>query len=182
MRRGQLGGPVETPAASPAVLRPVLGLGVCLLAAVMPWGLPSEARFVLPMLPYVVVHYWSVDGRGWMPTPMVFAAGLLIDLVTRGPLGFWAAIYLIGHMIARALPGPMAETSAGRFLGYCVTVAVLALIQWLVASAHFVAWQASGPFVYAACVVLFFYPALSFLMMWRTFRRSSSDDGAVRGG
>ena len=42
--------------------------------------------------------------RGVVPSPVMFVAGIAMDIITNGPLGFWALIYLFGVLIARQLP------------------------------------------------------------------------------
>jgi len=141
-------------------------LVILLIIAALPWGLPFQWRFVLPMLPYAAIHYWTVNRRGWMPAGIVFAAGLIIDIVTNGPLGFWSMIYLTGHLLAVWLSGPVSAGNAvSRWLGFVGVLAALSGLQWAAASVYFVAWLPWQPFVLAAAVTALFYPLLSVIMV-----------------
>ena len=149
----------------PAVLLPVLSLSVLLLVAVLPWGLSHDWRFVLPMLPYAAIHYWTLNERGAMPSVLVFVAGVVIDLVTDGPLGFWSMVYLTGHMCAHWLSGPLAGNAVLRWIGFLVVLCLLAAVQWVATSIYFVRWQPWEPFLIASATTALFYPLLSFLMV-----------------
>ena len=150
-----------------AVVTPIVVLLLFLLVALLPWGLPGEARFVLPMLPYVAVHYWTLNDRGFMPASLVFVVGLVIDLVTRGPLGFWAMIFLTGQMCALWLSGGRGDTRFKRWLGFFAVIGALSCLQWLVASVYFVAWADPRPFATAAAVIAAIYPLFSIALIRR---------------
>jgi len=154
----------------PAIVLPLLSLAVLVVIAVLPWGLPSDARFVMPMVPYIAVHYWTLNGRGAMPAPIVFLAGLVIDFVTHGPVGFWSLIFLLGHMCALWLSGTLASSSLSRYVGYVATIVFLAAVQWLAASIYFVRWVEVWPFVAAVGVIAMFYPVLA-LLLFRSIDR-----------
>lgn len=137
----------------PALITPMVCVLVLGVLAVLPLGLPSDARFVMPMLPLIAIHYWVLNNRGYVPATFVFVVGLAIDVITRGPLGFWSLIYLIVHMIASLLTGGLSDTRAKRWVGFVVVVALVAALQWAIASAYFLRWLDWAPFVTAACVV-----------------------------
>lgn len=146
-----------------ALIVPVISLALLLLLALLPWGLPTEARFVMPMLPFAAIYYWSLGDRGYMPAPVVALAGLTVDIITYGPLGFWSLIYLLGQMAAVLLTGSFSRTAMLRWLGFALVVFLLAGVQWLTASIYFVAWVSWRPFAFAASVVVLFYPVVALL-------------------
>jgi rod shape-determining protein MreD len=146
-----------------AWVSPVIGLAVMTVIAILPVGLPNSLRFVPPMLPLAVVYYWALNGRGWMPAPLVAAVGLFIDLVTYGPLGFWSLTFLLGQLLAHWLSGWPARTRLLRLLGFALAIAVISTVQWLTASIYFVHLADWRPFAYAAVSVMFTYPLVSLL-------------------
>ena len=114
----------------------VLATGV----AVAPWGVRPVASIALQLLPYFIAHLFIVRGRGVVPSPVVFAAGLAIDIGTDGPLGFWALIYLTGVLIARQLPAVLLQSRFGRLSGLFLIVAALTATQVGIASLYQLQW------------------------------------------
>ncbi|MEM1307528.1 MAG: hypothetical protein AAGG99_08380 [Pseudomonadota bacterium] len=160
-----------------ALVSPVIVTSILVIVAVLPLGLPSEARFVLPMLPYVAIHYWTLNERGLMPSIFVFMAGLAIDILTHGPLGYWSTVFLIGFGCARWLSGPISDTRIGRFVGYVLTCALLAALQWAIASLYFVRAADPQPFVLAASIATLYYPLLALLEHRPATREASGGGG-----
>ena len=75
----------------------LLGLfGVILLA--LPVRL-IEGWAPTPIIPLIVVFFWSIYGPDYMPSVSVFFIGLVQDLLTGGPLGLWAGVYLITQYV-----------------------------------------------------------------------------------
>lgn len=147
---------------------PAMTLLATTLLAVLPWGLPFDtypfARHLMPMLPYMVVHYWTARQPSAMPATLVFATGLLIDVMTRGPLGFWSLLYLFGCAIAR-----LTRTLAGggmlvRWIGYAVVSAVLAMATWALASGYYLRTIDPLPMLIAAGVTALAYPVVALLL------------------
>lgn len=71
-------------------------LGVFMLAA--PIRL-FEGYIATPIIPLVVVFFWSIYNPDVLPAPGVFLIGLLQDLLTGSPLGLWAFVYLTTQFI-----------------------------------------------------------------------------------
>ncbi|MGF1543860.1 MAG: rod shape-determining protein MreD [Parvularculaceae bacterium] len=111
----------------------VLGLfGVALLAAPLR---PAEGWLPAPVLPLVVVYFWSIYGPRYLPPASVFAIGLTQDLVLGGPLGLWSGIYLVTQVAALS----QRDYFRGReqkvvWLGFCVAAAFAASVFWLAMS------------------------------------------------
>ncbi len=156
----------ETPRPRLALVTPAISLAATTLIAVLPWGLPAIGRFILPMLPLLAVYYWAVGGRGWLASPLVFAAGLTVDVVTLGPLGFWAFVYLVAHMFSGAVPIMLVETSMRRWIVFGVLIAALSVLQWATASIYFVTLSAWQPYALAAAILVVLYPVFGALFGW----------------
>lgn len=111
----------------------ILGvLGVVFLALPLR---PFEGWAPTPIIPLVVVFFWSVYAPEFLPSVSVFIIGLLQDLLTGGPLGLWAAVYLVTQFIV------MSQRSyfLGReqkvvWLGFALAAAGASLMLWLVMS------------------------------------------------
>lgn len=103
--------------------------GVFLLAA--PLRL-FEGAVETPLLPLVVVYFWSLYSPGHLPAASVFSIGLLQDLLSGGPLGLWPAVYLVVQHVAIS----QQSYFLGReirvvWLGFAVAAAGVSLILWL---------------------------------------------------
>lgn len=111
----------------------VLGLvGVLLLA--LPLRL-AQGVVPTPVLPLVVVFFWSIYGPSYLPAGGIFVIGLLQDFLTGGPLGLWPAVYLIVQYIALSQRSYFAGRDQGVvWLGFAFAAAVAAIILWLVMS------------------------------------------------
>ncbi len=141
-----------------------LSVAVLVVLSALPWGVPADSRFVLPLLPAVAIHYWVLRGKsGTVPEWFAFAAGLLLDILTNGPLGFWPLIYLLTYVLA-ALSSPFAHDGPIRrwFLLFAAMSAVAAA-AWMVTSLYSVQIADWQPFVWGAMAAALAHPLFSFV-------------------
>lgn len=88
-----------------------------------------------PVLPLVIVYFWTLYGPSYMPAPSVFAIGLLQDFMTGGPLGLWAAVYLVTQYIVLSQRSYFIGRDLGVvWAGFAFAVVGASLILWLVMS------------------------------------------------
>ncbi|PQA87340.1 hypothetical protein [Hyphococcus luteus] len=107
-------------------------LGVLVLAA--PIRL-FEGVAPTPILPLVIVFFWSVYGPDYLPPLSVFMIGLLQDLLTGGPLGLWPAVYLVTQYIVMSQRAYfLGREQKVVWLGFALASAGAGLILWLVMS------------------------------------------------
>jgi len=108
----------------------LLGLfGVFLLAT--PLRL-FEGVVATPLIPLVVVYFWSLYSPGHIPAASIFAIGILQDLLSGGPVGLWPAVYLAVQYVAIS----QQSYFLGRevhvvWMGFAVAAASVSLILWL---------------------------------------------------
>ncbi len=107
------------------------------LIAALPWGLPAADRYFLPLLPVVAICYATQSRDAWLPEWVAFLAGLTLDILTNGPLGYWALIYLVAHPIATMNTGVAVRGGVGRFARVGITIVIVTIVAWAVASAYF---------------------------------------------
>lgn len=107
-------------------------IGVLLLA--LPVRL-AEGAVPTPILPLIVVYFWSIYGSAYLPPSSVFAIGLTQDLLNGGPLGLWPAIYLVVQYLA-ASQRPYFKGREQRvvWMGFALSAVIGGLILWLVTS------------------------------------------------
>lgn len=110
-----------------------LGLfGVFLLA--LPLRL-AEGHIPTPLLPLVIVFFWSIYGPSYLPAASVFAIGLLQDFLSGGPLGLWPGVYLITQYIVLSQRSYfLGREQKVVWIGFAFAAAGAALILWLVMS------------------------------------------------
>lgn len=88
-----------------------------------------------PIIPLVVVFFWSVHAPDYLPSPSVFLIGLLQDLLTGGPLGLWAAVYLITQFAVSSQRAYfLGREQKVVWLGFALAAIAASLILWLVMS------------------------------------------------
>ena len=159
---------------------PTLAIVAAMAVACAPWGAPEGARFVMPLLPYMAAHVFIVRGAGMVPSPVVFLAGLVMDLATLGPLGFWSFVYLFAVLVARLLAGSLNETAGGRLVVLGCVVAALVVVQIGLASLYrleWVDWQGV-----AAGTVIAAVPAGLADFVWRALSDERRINVTERGG
>jgi rod shape-determining protein MreD len=111
----------------------VLGLlGVIILA--LPVRL-LEGFVPTPIIPLVVVFFWSIYGPDYMPPVSVFLIGFLQDLLTGGPLGLWAAVYLVTQFIVLSQRAYfLGREQKVVWIGFALAALGASVILWLVMS------------------------------------------------
>ena len=95
-------------------LVPALSVAVLVMVAVLPWGLPPDGRFVLPLLPFIAIHYWTSRHPEKLAEWVPFAAGLTVDVLSNGPLGYWSLIYLTAVRVGRGTGGAFLSAVCAR--------------------------------------------------------------------
>ncbi len=147
-----------------AAIVPAATVLVLVLICVLPWGMGESLRFVLPVLPFSAIYFWSRT-EAPMPSTLVFLAGLIVDVLTYGPLGYWSLIYLIGMALTAGLDQVRARNgSLSRWVDFCAVLVLLSIVAWLIASAYFVFLIEWRPMLLAAVAVAALYPLISTLL------------------
>lgn len=141
---------------------PSLALFLAVVVAAVPWVLPDEASFILPSLLIIAVFVLTLQRKRTLPGISVFAAGLLMDILTAGPLGYWAILFLLTHTVAvqYRLRARRAEF-ASIWLVFAATAIAAAGIGWALASLYFVRiidWQ---PMAIGAGAVVVLFPLVA---------------------
>lgn len=142
----------------PASLVPSLMIAAMALVAVLPWGISSGSRFVLPLLPIILIYEWALRGAERLPPWVPFTAGLSIDVLTAGPLGYWSLVYLIGYILAVEIGSRFMSNAANHWPGFMVVLALTVAAAWGIASLYFLELAETGGYIWAALLTLIAYP------------------------
>lgn len=156
---------------------PALSILALAVVALLPWSGGDTARFALAMMPVLAIRFWSQRHPSAVPAVLAFATGLLLDVVSFGPLGFWALIALAALGLARfeaaLFPDAAAALSVTAFL---LSNALLAALAWALSSIYFnrlLPWQ---PPVLGALTAAAAYP-----LIWLVLGSLGSKSAAPRG-
>lgn len=94
-----------------------------------------EGAVPTPVLPLVVVFFWSIYSPNYLPPFSVFFIGLLQDLLSGGPLGMWAGVYLLTqYIVMTQRPYFLGREQRVVWLGFALAAAGSGIILWLVMS------------------------------------------------
>ena len=134
-----------------------------MLGATAPWGLPMQAA-LLPAVTVGSVWFWSSVRPAALPPALVFALGVVLDLLGYLPLGTGVLTLLVVHGTAARCRGILAGQ---RFLviwpAYVAVALGAALGGWAVASG--LQWRLLplSPTLFQCALAVAVYPALSAL-------------------
>jgi rod shape-determining protein MreD len=148
------------------LLFPVLASLVAVISAALPWGAPMSVALALPLVAMGVIFYWGIHRPAQLPSPVVFVFGLLTDLATDGPLGFWALSFLVGYAIAvygPAVNGGRREGPAALML-YAAAILAITGLNWSLTSLFFLKPMPLQPLLIGGAVALAVYPAIGFVL------------------
>jgi rod shape-determining protein MreD len=155
-----------------SAILPAVSIVVAILATAVPWGLPSDATFVLPLVVVMMVFSWRAIDGAHLPPIAAMLLGLLTDVTTGGPLGFWALIALLASSAAKPTPPLIDRWGYGvLWLLWIPLVSALACFGWLLASLYFFRWVDWHPIVQGAAVSVVLFPAVLSLLL--TIKRVS---------
>jgi cell shape-determining protein MreD len=106
------------------------GTGLLLFTfSLLPWG---AAALTLPALELMAVVYWTARAPALFPLPLVFAAGLMLDLAQLTPLGAQALFLSAAALILRRKRHLGAQPFLWLWGAYAAIALAEALYLWLV--------------------------------------------------
>jgi rod shape-determining protein MreD len=144
---------------------PIVSVFLLALIAVLPWGLPPDARFVLPLLPVIAILHWATADRTRLSPIVAFSAGLGVDILTSGPLGYWSLIYLVGLALAPRIQNVAEQHGRwARFFGVINVLFLLITLAWTIASFFYLELADWRPFAWAGILACALYPPLVFFL------------------
>jgi rod shape-determining protein MreD len=121
----------------------------------------------LPLIVVMMVFCWRAFPGVTLSPVTAMLLGLLTDIISGGPLGFWALLALIG-----ASAGGYARAfGAGRQMGplwlsWTLLAPVLAIFGWLLASAFFLRWVDWWPIAFGVVASVVLFPVVLKGLLW----------------
>jgi rod shape-determining protein MreD len=146
---------------------PAVSVLFAVLASAVPWGLPADATFILPLVVVMMVFCWKALPGSVLPPYVAMLLGLLADITSGGPLGFWALMCLIG-----ATAGARAHSlTDGRDMGrlwvvWAGVACFVGTVGWLLASLYFLSWIDWWPIAVGASASILLFPIVLQGVRW----------------
>jgi len=138
---------------------------IVLLLLSAPIGIPGQAQ-IQSAWAMACVYFWSLYRPAALPALLVFAIGLLLDLIAQGPVGVGVLVLLLIHAVA--LKFRRALTRSGFGLVWLVFIGVAAsatAAEWLLTS--FLTWHLMppGPGLMEFAIAAGLYPSIAFYLI-----------------
>ena len=129
----------------------------------LPLGLP-HGSVVMPLFTVIGVYYWSIYRPDLVPAPVVFAIGLLHDLLAGGPIGLMALLLVALHALCAAQRRVFVGKSfAVGWWGFAMVAIGVGALDWLVASLYYLHLMNPRPLFVQLILTVVLYPALNWL-------------------
>lgn len=104
------------------------------VANMVPLHIPGIAR-IMPVLPLIAVYHWSVYRPALLPPAVVFAIGLLHDVLSGTPIGVNALVYLTVYGIVESQQRFLVGKSfAVVWLGFGIVSLIATIEAWFLVS------------------------------------------------
>jgi rod shape-determining protein MreD len=146
-------------------LMPTMTAAMCVLASVIPAYLPAFTA-VTPAFALMAVYHWTLYRPDLFPFTAVFAVGVLLDMLTGGPLGISSLVLLLAY----ALVLTQRQLLLGRqftvvWVGFLALVAAASVLQWVVVSLFYAMLLDVRPFLFQGVLTVATYPVVSYLLV-----------------
>jgi rod shape-determining protein MreD len=160
-----------------AAVIPTLSVVPFALVSIMPLHAPYWAAFALPLVPLAAIYNWARHRPDLLPAPIVLLFGLFVDLVTDGPLGYWAALYILTYAFATERNRHEEDRTFVVMVEFLRVLMVVTAAGWVVASLYF--WRLFDPVPFAVAIVLgaVIWPIVDYflgpIVRWLTLDRTA---------
>ena len=145
-------------------LMPTATTAICVVVSVVPAHLPAFTA-VTPAFALMAVYHWTLYRPDLLPFVAVFAAGLLLDMLTGAPLGISSLVLLLAYALVLS---PRQLLLGRRFtvvwLGFLALAAAAAVLQWAVVSLFYGMLLDVRAFLFQGVLTVATYPVVSYLL------------------
>ena len=115
----------------------------------------------MPFLPVIAIHYWSSRHPDRLSAWVPFLAGLVVDVLSNGPLGYFSLLYLGSSLLGAEAGSVLAASAAGRWAQFIAALMALVLVGWGVACLYELAIADWRPFAWALWLAALSYPVIA---------------------
>lgn len=145
-------------------LVPTLTVLLCVIVSVVPAHLPA---FVVttPYFTLMAVYFWTLYRPDLLPFPVVFAAGLLLDMLEGAPLGISSLVLLLAYAMVLSQREQLAmRRFTVVWVGFLAVAAGAAGVQWGVVSLFYGMVLDVRAFLFQGVLTVAVYPVVSYLL------------------
>ncbi len=141
----------------------LLGLSI-VVASLLPLGGDGIGLTLGPHFLFSIIYLCAMGPSARLPAAGVFALGLLLDLFSAGPIGFWALVCLIAQALSFLIARVLASRRAVlRWTGFCAVDAAVSGFAWALASLYFGAWISPVGLATGAMAACIAFPAIAWM-------------------
>ncbi|MBM3504748.1 MAG: rod shape-determining protein MreD [Alphaproteobacteria bacterium] len=138
---------------------------VLILVSQLPLGI-TQVGLVMPPLALMAVFFWGIYRPDLLPLAAAFAIGLFQDLLTGGPPGLFAAVYVaVRAVMAQQRRSFVGRAFAIEWFGFGVVALTVTFASWAVTSAYFGRLLQPGLFLTQGLLSIALYPVLNWTMV-----------------
>jgi rod shape-determining protein MreD len=150
-----------------STILPALSVLFAVLATAVPWGLPADATFMLPLVVVMMVFCWRVMPDAALPLSACMLLGLLTDVMSGGPLGFFALMTLIAGTVGGLLRYIVEPRDFWPlWISWSALAAALGLLGWLLGSLYFFRWIDWWPILFGMLASIALFPVVLRGLVW----------------
>jgi rod shape-determining protein MreD len=163
-----------------SAILPALSVLFAVLATAVPWGLPADASFTLPLVVVMMVFCWRIIPDAVLPLTACMLLGLLTDVMSGGPLGFFALMALIAATIGGLLRFTLEPRDLlPLWLVWSALALALGLLGWLLGSLYFFRWIDWWPILFGTLTSIVLFPVVLRGLVWIRRGRLAPDHSVM---
>jgi len=146
-------------------LMPALTTALCVIVSVIPAHLPAFTA-VTPAFALMAIYHWTLYRPDLLPFVAVFAAGLLLDMLTAAPLGVSSLVLLFAcALVLSQREHLLMRRFTVVWIGFLVVTAASAALQWAVVSLFYGILLDVRAFLFQCVLTVATYPVVSYLLV-----------------
>jgi rod shape-determining protein MreD len=146
---------------------PALSVLLAVLATAVPWGLPADATFMLPLVVVMMVFCWRIMPDAALPPSVCMLLGFLTDVMSGGPLGFFALMTLIAASVGGLLRFTLEPRDLWPlWLIWSALAVTLGIFGSLLGSLYFLRWIDWWPIMFGTLASIALFPVVLRGLVW----------------
>jgi rod shape-determining protein MreD len=126
----------------------------------------THVQVLEPVLAFASIYYWTLYRPDLMPAALVFALGLLYDILSGAPVGSHAAMLTVAHaVLKRQRRFLIDKTFVLNWVGFAVVAGAGCILVWLAASLFYAAPVDPWGLLFQMLMTIVAYPLIFRLLL-----------------